>query len=448
MNHANGISLRRWLVGCLVACVWLSADAKPYNKNTQAYFADVTNKSARADFRAGASGTVEFTGVPTGATVGGKLPFPWPGKSQAEHMANWKALAQKADLADTVARGRGLLGPIGAAALAGGAIALVLEAACVRGLGGVWQEGGIWEQCIFQQQQQTVYYVAATGGSYPVGPFPSKSQACTAFAQRVSTDTGNSYVVDTYDPECWIERTDTGSQLRGFYSEVTGPVETQIGWGPATEEQVRQKVLDELDASSPTLVRDLFRDLHERGATVEVGSPTVTGPASSPPSTQSETKTQTKTMPDGSTTTVTITSNTTTTTNYTYEGDTVTNIINITTTTTTTDEDGTTTEETTEEKEDDGDPCEKNPDSLACQELEVPEGEVPKSTSAIAYVVESLGLGGGSCPAARSISFAHGTVSMPMQAACDTATGIFRPVILALGALAAMMICAAALRGD
>lgn len=86
--------------------------------------------------------------------------------------------------------------------------------------------------------------------------------------------------------------------------------------------------------------------------------------------------------------------------------------------------------------------CEKHPDILACQkpELDVPDGEIPKSTKQITYVEEG-GFGGGSCPSNVYASL-HGKQTMVYEwtRTCSVVSTYIRPIIILLGAMGALFI--------
>lgn len=87
------------------------------------------------------------------------------------------------------------------------------------------------------------------------------------------------------------------------------------------------------------------------------------------------------------------------------------------------------------------DPCELHPNSVMCTDLgTAPGDEVPKETSNIAWEWSPLGLPS-ACPA--PIPTPHGDLSF--QPVCDAAV-LMSPLVQALGAFGALMICIAAIR--
>ncbi|MCS4511908.1 hypothetical protein, partial [Xylophilus ampelinus] len=151
----------------------------------------------------------------------------------------------------------------------------------------------------------------------------------------------------------------------------------------------------------PQRLGNILREAIGSGETVQVGSPTVTGPASS----QGAPVTKTTVNPQGQP----ITTTTSTTNNYTYNDNKVTNTPTTTTTTVNNNTGEKTTEtETTDDKRDE---CEKNPDSLACATTDVPDGEIPKSNKTVTYSEDGFLSGGGSCPADKYASI-HGVSTM------------------------------------
>lgn len=142
-----------------------------------------------------------------------------------------------------------------------------------------------------------------------------------------------------------------------------------------------------------------------------------------------KTTTSTKTHPieyNGSTVKYgTITNNVTNITN---------NVTNVTTTETT----------KTEEAQDDNQPdqCEKHPDSLACQkiDLDTPEGEIPKAKFNVTYSIEDS-WGGGSCPADVYTNVGGQSIkAYDWQQTCGYVATYVRPILYVLCAFGALMI--------
>lgn len=174
-------------------------------------------------------------------------------------------------------------------------------------------------------------------------------------------------------------------------------------------------------SSTPTTVK--------QGTTEEV-PPGYSG--ATDPATKQVTKTTTgeNTYQDNKMTTET---KTTTITNITNN---VTNITNTTTETKTSDE----------KPKDDRSECEKNPNSLACAELDSPDGDIPKITKEIGFsYTNPFGLG--HCPADVYYTI-HGKSYKVIDWArdCDFLVTYVKPVMLAAAFMAALMIVAGGLR--
>lgn len=103
-----------------------------------------------------------------------------------------------------------------------------------------------------------------------------------------------------------------------------------------------------------------------------------------------------------------------------------------------------TTEPSTDTPREDGkedrDFCDKNPESLACTELDTPEGEVPKSTFEVSYSIENS-WGSGSCPSDKYATIAGRSIKVYDWAqTCDYVATYVRPILLVLCALGALFI--------
>jgi len=102
--------------------------------------------------------------------------------------------------------------------------------------------------------------------------------------------------------------------------------------------------------------------------------------------------------------------------------------------------DPSTTETPREDGKEDRDFCDKNPESLACTELDTPEGEIPKSTFDVSYSIENS-WGSGSCPADKYATLAGKSVKVYDWAqTCDYVATYVRPILLVLCALGALFI--------
>lgn len=188
---------------------------------------------------------------------------------------------------------------------------------------------------------------------------------------------------------------------------------------------------------------------------------TITGPAVVPVST-SQTQTPVNLSPGtttpaptgttGATDPGTQTTTTTTTANNTYrpgsagsgpsmetktQTQTTTNITNNVTNTTSSTVINNTTETDKAPEEEQKDFCEKNPDSLACSELDTPEGEVPRDTIEIDFEPEDLGLGAGTCPPDKPID---DLTVFSYQPTCDVLDTYVYPMTIAFAMFGALLI--------
>jgi hypothetical protein len=221
------------------------------------------------------------------------------------------------------------------------------------------------------------------------------------------------------------------------YSPYGGSVTTRTA--PPTPNVLDESELEGLlnaDSLTSDKAQRAITDAINSGESIETETPTVTGPASVP----GATTTKSEVGPAGTTT-----STTNTTHNVTYEG----NKINFTTVniTNVTHPNGTTTTTTETKEEEPEDPCAINPDSIACKDLDVPDGEVPKKTENITFSVEASPFGAGACPANPTWSDSLGAHTINLAPYCSIVVSVVRPVVLAFAALAALMICMAAVKG-
>ena len=93
-----------------------------------------------------------------------------------------------------------------------------------------------------------------------------------------------------------------------------------------------------------------------------------------------------------------------------------------------------------EDGKEDRDFCDKNPNALACLELDTPEGEIPKGTFNVTYSVENS-WGNGSCPADKYATLAGKSIKVYDWAqTCDYVATYVRPILLLLCALGALFI--------
>lgn len=93
-----------------------------------------------------------------------------------------------------------------------------------------------------------------------------------------------------------------------------------------------------------------------------------------------------------------------------------------------------------EEGKEDRDFCDKNPNALACLELDIPDGEIPTGTFNVTYSVENS-WGSGSCPADKYATLAGRSIKVyDWEQTCDYVATYVRPILLLLCALGALFI--------
>ena len=225
------------------------------------------------------------------------------------------------------------------------------------------------------------------------------------------------------------------------------------------QSQIEDKIAQE--SGWPTAAaRALQSALNVPGVTIETEPPTVSGPSSIPGTKTTTTEkvnlkpgTNTPAGPaDSPVQTGTKTTTSTTTSNVTYNNSTATHntktstVINITNNVTNT----TTTEGEKEEVKEDDDKeeekteCEKNPDALMCQDidLDTPDVDIPKDTKNITLQEENL-FGGGACPADVYFQPSGGLQQMKAwdwNQSCGYITGYVKPVLILCCTFTAFMI--------
>ena len=281
------------------------------------------------------------------------------------------------------------------------------------------------------------YYSA----SYTTPAYPNVLGACQRHILGIQTGyPNNGYIYVSHNDttrQCVYGSTKggiSGGTVTMFFRSIAARTAT---WLPSSMDDIapymQQKPFD------PRVIPEIL----SKGGDIPMPSPTVTGPTSLPGPT-----TVTK-NPDGSTTTIYNTSTFSTT------GDTITNITNIQTTIITNSSStiiSTSTSTVTPapaDKEDPKNPCDQNPDAAGCQKLDVPAGEIPKSTREITYAPESH-FGGGSCPTDKFVTLYTGQTLKVWDwaGACDKINAWFRPLLLTLAALGALFIVAPGFKGD
>lgn len=194
---------------------------------------------------------------------------------------------------------------------------------------------------------------------------------------------------------------------------------------PTTMQELQDKIASESGWPSSSAFPQAVADAVNSGEVVTAPPPTVTGPTSANGPTST-------TVENGAT----VTKNTVYNINYNN------NQVSYTTTvTTTTNNAGNVTTKTeTTENDQPVDECTKNPSSLNCSQLDVPDGTIPKTTKNIVYNVETW-FGGGSCPADKFLT-THGQEIKVWNwsGSCTWLTSYFRPVLLILASVMAMFI--------
>ncbi len=96
--------------------------------------------------------------------------------------------------------------------------------------------------------------------------------------------------------------------------------------------------------------------------------------------------------------------------------------------------------ESTKPKGEDSDLCKLHPEILACKEIDVPDGEIPKQSRELTYREESI-FGSGSCPADRFVTIAGQQLKVADWGRdCELIAQYYRPLFLAVGALISFFI--------
>ena len=300
----------------------------------------------------------------------------------------------------------------------------------------------------------------------------SANSACTWFAGKAAT----AYAAVGYQVlsssgsasglTCWwnVEVKDsrgTQSSLGGGTAIQTKPVTAVQEVAASLQEIIEYMDAPEAPQLTPGIVEQAVKGAGIDPFGAQTPEVTVTGPASVPGekvTTTTSTRVQQGTTTESSATTgtepATKTTTQTTAHNLTYNDNKVT--YNTKTTTTTnitnniTNQTNTTTDAETvkegeapeQQEEPQKDLCEKNPDALACQkvDLDTPEGEIPKTTRELTYHPEN-NFGGGSCPANVYTNVSGRQVQVfDWAQSCSMIATYVRPIILLLGAMAALLI--------
>jgi len=473
-NHVHRTHVRGVLAGLALALVCLApAHAATYNKNTGAHFGSQTSSMATASWRHAPGAPRSFS------TSGGKpvVTTPVAGSSWNQFMANARAMAEPAELARSMATGRGL----GAAVTLIGVpvLATLIDSACLNIFGGQLVQGAQWQECKYKQETLTEYHATQENQGAP-GNWAwvaTKAGAASAWAEVLTqdgvggcgayTDTGiwqpgnQVYTVEQVEPYPIARRTcsvggSTGT-VTGKYWTRSQSQQVRDGWQPTTPDLAQQKLTELIKKycdDGDVRCHEAMQSIVEVGMDVEVGPLVVTGPASTNPVTQQSTTTRTVTNPDGTTTQLQITTTTTTHYTYNYEGDKVTRTENRTTTTVTYNpQTGESTTETVTEgkptppgtdtktpEQEQEEKCPPGTDLVSCSRLDAPSLDVPEKEVNISWTPDNLGFGGGSCPPPITFSTYTGAYSVPFTSLCNIISSVIRPLLLLMATLAAYFI--------
>lgn len=340
-----------------------------------------------------------------------------------------------------------------------------------------------------------VYYAPSAYGVSASTKFSSAQAVCSAIAAALNASGApdNTYSLTS----CSVG---TGAQFNRSYkgnpagqysygvSRQATPCTSDTVWNTGeqkckvaslttlTQQQLEDRIASESGWPSRAPAA-LAEALKVPGVTLKTETPTVTGPSTTPGTT--ETVSRSSQVGEGTTTEVpagtpgaqpaTVTTTTTSTTNNNYTNNQVTTTTtkttnnsvtnNVTNTTNVTNPPNTTTETTDKPPEQDicekypdsamckpaeekTDFCEKNPDVLACQkpELDKPDVEIPKSEKTLTYTEEDS-FGGGNCPSDVFANINGQSIKVYDWAqTCGYVNYYLRPLILLLGAMGALFI--------
>lgn len=240
------------------------------------------------------------------------------------------------------------------------------------------------------------------------------------------------------------------------YFESRSKAPSAPSYVPATQQDLADAIANKTGwPDSSAIAEALNQSQRATGEVIPTEAPKVTGPATVQgpaevtkkpiPNGTRETTTQTDyncTYIDGATVmdggTVACTQKTTTT-----DKDTVTDPQTQQTTTTTTQTSETTkpADTTADKPLETKDPCDTNPDRVGCATLDIPEGEIPKTTKNITYQAEDLGFGGGSCPANVVQTLAGQQVTViDWSKNCSFMVTYLKPVVFTIATFTALML--------
>ena len=270
----------------------------------------------------------------------------------------------------------------------------------------------------------------SVGSSRPGYPTISDGSTATIPVAQVGTIGLCPAVVNFYDPAYSTPGGPPGPDglcPTGNYSQ------------PVTVEEAQRRVIVYPPPDDDTALPGALREAVEHGQAVPSTIRT-TGPATQTGQPVSTTTTDAK---------GTSTSTQTPTYSYHYDGDQIT--YDTTVTTTVINNDGSTSSSSTTTSgpspdKEPKDPCDLHPERVGCMGLgSPPDDTVKKTQSQLSWQTESLGFGA-SCPSDLVIQQRTGpAITLTYRDACDTATRL-KPLVIAAGALVALLMVTAALR--
>lgn len=274
----------------------------------------------------------------------------------------------------------------------------------------------------------TSTFRATCQGSVYQGTADSLGSTCASVFQAVQRSSGYPSCVLTYYYNSGMTSMGMNMSNCSPYATYSVPVmrlTTSSSQEPATVDDLANKIASESGWPSSSPLPEVIKQALESGETITAPTPTVSGPSSvqGPKSTATEGGRTVEKQ---------------TIYNITYNNNQVSYTTTVTTTTT---ENGQTTTSTeTKENEPPPDECAKNPDSLNCADLDVPAGEIPRTTKNVVYTPDSW-FGGGTCPADKTMTTHGMTIKVwDWAGSCYWLVNYFRPILLIIATIAALMI--------
>lgn len=257
----------------------------------------------------------------------------------------------------------------------------------------------------------------------------SKAEACNV-AAAIYVAGGYGELTGSTQMFCYIYRSN-GSYVNGFGIDPRSIEARPPVFNPSTWQEFQDDIASKSGWPTSSNVARAAKDAMDKGFMPKVEQPTVSGPGSA------DGPKEEKQNPDGSKEVKQ------TTINFNYNGNTVT-----TTATTVTNyynasgaQTGTKTETTDTPVDEKEDECKAHPQSVGCTDLDTPEGEIPKTSKALTYTAETLGISGGGCPADIVKTIGGKSVTVFSYAfACDTISTKVKPLFLLMAAFVAFMI--------